>query len=179
MTDYRRFYIPGSTWFFTVALAERRHNRLLVERIDALRSAFRHVLRRKPFRLDAVVVLPEHLQCLWTLPANDGDYSTRWSLLKGHFSRAMPAGETISPSRRKRRERGGWQRRFWAHLIIGQDDYNAHFDYIHWNPVKHGYVRAVADWPYSSFHRHVALGIYPGDWGHSGMFDFAREECLE
>jgi putative transposase len=100
----------------------------------------------------------------------------RWSLLKSHFSRAMPAGERLSPSRVKRRERGIWQRRFWAHLLTDQDDFNAHFDYIHWNPVKHGWVRQVADWPYSSFHRFVALGLYPNNWGHSGNFNITANE---
>ncbi|MDD2770494.1 MAG: transposase [Methylococcus sp.] len=179
MTDYRRFYIPGSTWFFTVNLAERRDNRLLVERIDELRAAFRYVKRRKPFRIDAVVILPDHLHCIWTLPPEDADFSIRWSLLKSRFSRAIPAGERISQSRLQRRERGLWQRRFWAHLLTGQDDFNAHFDYIHWNPVKHGRVRRVADWPYSSFHRFVALGVYPKGWGHSGDFGIPTTACLE
>jgi putative transposase len=176
MTDYRRFYIPGSTWFFTVNLAERRDNRLLLEQIDLLRAAFRHIKHRKPFRMDAVVILPDHLHCIWTLPPGDADYSARWGLLKSHFSRALPAGERISKSRVKRRERGIWQRRFWAHLLTDQEDFNAHFDYIHWNPVKHGWVRQVADWPHSSFHRFVEAGVYPINWGHSGDFNIQANE---
>ena len=179
MTDYRRCYIPGSTWFFTVNLAERRNNRLLVDQIDVLREAFRYVKHRQPFRMEAVVVLPDHLHCLWTLPPGDGDFSTRWGLLKSSFSRAIPSGERISPSRAKRRERGLWQRRFWAHLVTGQDDFNAHFDYIHWNPVKHGWVRQVAEWPHSSFHRFVELGVYPIHWGHSGDFSIPASDYLE
>ncbi len=115
MTDYCRFYIPDSTRFFTVNLAERRNNHRLVEQIDALRAAFRDVKHRQPFRIEAVVILPDHRHCLWTLSPEDAGFSMRWSLLKGRFSRAMPAGERLSPSRVKRRERGIWQRRFWAH----------------------------------------------------------------
>ncbi|WP_442497152.1 REP-associated tyrosine transposase [Methylobacter sp. sgz302048] len=171
MTDYRRIYIPGSTWFFTVNLVERRNNYLLVEKINLLRAAFRYVKERKPYRINAVVILPDHLHCIWTLPPGDGDFSMRWNLLKGHFSRAIPQGERISSSRSKRRERGLWQRRFWARLLCDQADFNNHMDYIHWNPVKHGYVRKVVDWPHSSFHRYVDQGVYPMNWGHSGNFD--------
>lgn len=165
MTDYRRVYIPGATWFFTVNLAERHGNRLLVERIDALRAAFAAVMEKHPARIDAIVVLPDHLHCLWTLPPGDTDFSTRWNLIKGGFSRGIDKRERISASRAKRGERGIWQRRFWEHLIRDETDFQRHMDYIHWNPVKHGWVRAVADWPYSSFHRLVRLGTYPGNWG--------------
>jgi len=106
MTAYRRAYSPGATWFFTVALAERRGNRLLVERVDALRSAFRDVQTHHPFRVDAIVILPEHLHCLWTLPPGDTDFSTRWSLIKSRFSRSVPSGERLSASRAKRGEAG-------------------------------------------------------------------------
>lgn len=137
-SSYRRIYIPDSTWFFTVNLAERRDNHLLIEKIDLLRTAFRYVKERKPYLIDAIVIMPDHLHCIWTLPPGDADFSIRWNLIKGHFSRAIPKGERISPSRNKRRERGLWQRRFWAHLLCDQDDFNNHLDYIHWNPVKHG-----------------------------------------
>ena len=168
MTEYRRVYIPGVTWFFTVNLACHRGNHLLVEKIDQLRTAFRYVKERRPFRINAVVIMPDHLHCIWTLPEGDSDCSTRWNLLKGQFSRAIDRGERVSESRCKRRERGLWQRRFWAHLITDQDDFNRHFDYIHWNPVKHGCVRRVVDWPHSSFHKFVELGVYPAIWGYSG-----------
>ena len=115
MTDYRRFYIPGSNWFFTVNLAERRNNHLLVDRIDLLRQAFRCVKQRKPFRMEAVVIMPDHLHCIWTLPPEDADNSMRWGLLKARIFRALPVAERISQSRVKRRDRGIWQRRFWAH----------------------------------------------------------------
>jgi putative transposase len=170
MTDYRRVSAPGASWFFTVNLAERKDNRLLVDRVDDLRQAFRYVKGKHPFKLDAVVVLPDHLHCLWTLPAGDTDYSIRWNLLKGTFSRAVENGERISPSRMQRRERGLWQRRFWEHLLRDQANFNKHVDYIHWNPVKHGWVHRVADWPYSSFHEYVAGGFYPSTWGGDGDF---------
>jgi len=164
MTEYRRFYISGSTWFFTVNLAERRNNRLLVEQVSLLREAFRYVKRKRPFRLDAVVVLPDHLHCIWTLPPGESDFSVRWNMIKGYFSRHIPIGERVSDSRAKRCERGIWQRRFWAHLVIDQDDFNRHMDYIHWNPVKHGHVNRVIDWPHSSFHGFLRSGVYPPDW---------------
>ncbi len=171
MTDYRRFYIPNATWFFTVNLAERHNNHLLIEKVDALRAAFRYVKERRAFHINAIVIMPDHLHCIWTLPPDDADFSTRWNLLKGHFSRAIEKGERVSKSRDKRRERGIWQRRFWAHLIVDQADFNNHVDYIHWNPVKHGWVKQVTDWRYSSFHKYVELGIYSNTWGYSGEFN--------
>ena len=164
MTEYRRTYMPGVSWFFTVNLAQRKGNHLLVNHIDALRQAFRYINEKYPYRLDAVVVLPDHLHCIWTLPPDDSDYSRRWSLLKGHFSRVIEKDERISKSRQKRRERGVWQRRFWEHMVRDQEDVNRHVDYIHWNPVKHGWVRQVADWPLSSFHDYVARGTYSENW---------------
>jgi len=165
MTAYRRVRVPGATWFFTVALARRRGNRLLVKRVANLREAFRHVQTRHPFRIDAIAILPEHLHCLWTLPPDDADFSLRWGLIKARFSRAIPHGEQLSASRATRGERGLWQRRFWEHLIRDEDDYARHVDYIHWNPVKHGHAAQPGDWPYSSFHRHVKDGLLPADWG--------------
>ena len=166
MTEYRRFYIPKAMWFFTVNLAERKNNYLLTYKIAVLRDAFRYVKQQKPFHINAAVIMPDHLHIIWTLPADDSDFSIRWNMLKGRFSRAIDGGERVSKSRIKRRERGIWQRRFWAHLIEDQEDYNRHVDYIHWNPVKHGQVKKVIDWPYSSFHRYVKQGIYTEDWGN-------------
>jgi putative transposase len=165
MTEYRRAHMPGASWFFTVNLAQRKGNHLLVDQIDSLRAAFEAVRARHPFRMEAVVILPEHLHCIMTLPEGDADFSTRWNLIKGNFSRTVEKGERISQSRAIRGERGIWQRRFWEHLIRDQADFNRHADYIHWNPVKHGWVRRVADWPHSSFHKYVQSGIYPTDWG--------------
>lgn len=164
MTEYRRAHVPGASWFFTVNLARRKGNSLLVDRIDLLRAAFAAVRARHPFRMDAVVILPDHLHCIMTLPEGDANFSTRWNLIKGSFSRAIEKGEHVSPSRTNRGERGIWQRRFWEHLIRDQEDFNRHADYIHWNPVKHGWARRVADWPHSSFHEFVKHGIYPLDW---------------
>ena len=165
MTHYRRFQQSGATWFFTVNLAERRGNRLLVERIDVLREAFAQVKINHPFMIDAIVILPEHLHCIMSLPARDSDFATRWGLIKAHFSRNIEKGERISVSRIKRGERGLWQRRFWEHLIRDEADYRQHIDYIHWNPVKHGWVQYVKDWPHSSFHDYVRRGFYPDNWG--------------
>ncbi len=164
MTEYRRPHVPGATWFFTVNLAQRHGNRLLTEQIDALYSAFDTVRINHPFRMEAVVVLPDHLHCVMALPEGDTDYSTRWSLIKANFSRLIEKRERITASREKRRERGIWQRRFWEHLIRDQADFNRHVDYVHWNPVKHGWVNRVVDWPHSSFHEYVRRGIYPPDW---------------
>ena len=154
-------------WFFTVNLAERKNNELLIDKIDELRNAFRYVKQRKSFHIDAIVIMPDHLHCIWTLPPDDGNFSVRWNMLKGRFSRVIDHGERISKSRQKRRERGIWQRRLWAHLIETQDDYNRHVDYIHWNPIKHGHVQNVIDWPYSSFHHYVKQGIYKSNWRHN------------
>jgi len=123
MTEYRRPLMPGATWFFTVALAERRGNRLLLDKIDNLRAAIHSVQVDHPFRIDAVVILPEHLHCIWTLPPKDSDFATRWALIKGQFSRSIEKGERVSQSRAKRGERGLWQRRFWEHLIRDENDF--------------------------------------------------------
>ena len=164
MTEYRRAYVAGATWFFTVNLAERQGNPLLVENIDLLRQVFRKVKDGHPFEMDAVVVLPDHLHCIWTLPDGDADYKTRWALIKAGFSREIPIGERRSESRRNRGERGIWQRRFWEHMIRDERDFSHHIDYIHWNPVKHGWVKRVGDWPHSSFHAYVRRGLYSVDW---------------
>ena len=164
MTDYRRPMVEGGTYFFTVNLAERVGNRLLVDRVDVLRDVFRKVKRTHPFVIDAIVILPEHLHCIWTLPSGDTAYAKRWGLIKAGFSRAIPTTERRSVSRVKRGERGIWQRRYWEHLIRDEQDFKHHVDYIHWNPVKHGWVNRVADWPHSSFLSYVRQGVYPLDW---------------
>jgi putative transposase len=163
MTAYRRNFIPGGCFFFTVNLADRRL-RLLTENVETLRSAFRETRQRHPFTIDAMVVLPDHLHAVWTMPEGDRDFATRWRLIKSTFSRSFRAGEPISASRAAKRERGIWQRRYWEHTIRDEDDFGRHIDYVHINPVKHGLVTRVRDWPHSSFHRMVKLGIYPEDW---------------
>jgi len=166
MPDYRRNRVPGGTYFFTVTLYDR-HSDLLVAEIDALRAAVRKTMVRSPFHIDAWVVLPEHMHCLWTLPENDTNYSGRWWAIKTAFSKSLPAHEPRSGTMTKRGERGIWQRRFWEHTIRDDEDYAAHMDYIHFNPVKHGLVANAGNWPFSSFRRSVAKGFYPTEWAGS------------
>lgn len=166
MPNYRRMHVPGGTYFFTVNLLERRR-RLLVERVDDLRASFRATHVARPFELLAMVVLPDHLHCIWRLPSGDADNANRWAQIKSRFSRCLPVEERRSDRRIACRERGVWQRRYWEHLIRDDDDLHRHVDYIHFNPVKHGHARRAADWPYSSFQRWVAAGVYPLDWAES------------
>ena len=163
MTDYRRNFVAGGSFFFTVNLADRRLL-LLTEYVDKLRIAVRDVRQRHPFTIDAMVVLPEHLHAVWMLPDGDADFSTRWRQIKSAFSRSLPVSETVSRSRSSKGERGIWQRRYWEHTIRDENDFARHIDYVHINPVKHGLVTRVKDWPYSSFHRMVKVGVYPEDW---------------
>jgi len=168
MTNYRRHRIKGGCYFFTVVMADRSTS-LLTKHIDHLRAAFREVMAAHPFRVDAIVVLPDHLHCVWSLPDGDDDFSTRWRQIKSAFSRNIPHEAPRPDSQRKKGERGIWQRRFWEHTLRDEADYRRHIDYIHFNPVKHGHVGRVADWPHSSFHRFVKAGIYSADWGGEGM----------
>ena len=164
MPDYRRYRVAGGTYFFTVNLLERFPNDLLVRHIDVLRTVVAKVREKRPFHIDAWVVLPDHLHCVWTLPTGDDDFTNRWRLIKQGFSKALPVTERRSKVRIARGERGLWQRRFWEHVIRDDRDYAAHIDYCHINPLKHRYVQRVADWPYSTFHRDVERGFYPPDW---------------
>jgi putative transposase len=163
MPDYRRNRIPGGTYFFTVNLLDRQ-SRLLTDHIDILRAAIRDTRARTPFHIDAWVVLPEHMHCVWTLPPGDTDYAGRWRAIKKRFSKSIEPVECRSATRHARGERGIWQRRFWEHTIRDDDDYARHVDYVHFNPVRHGLVPEPAAWPFSSFHRAVAAGLYPADW---------------
>jgi putative transposase len=167
MTNYRRNFVPGASYFYTVNLVDRQ-TRLLTENIGLLRRAFRYARARHPFAIEAIVVLPDHLHAIWTLPDGDADFALRWRLIKSTFSRALPRDERISASRITKGERGIWQRRYWEHTLRDERDFARHADYIHYNPVKHGRASRVMDWPYSSFHRMVRLGIYPKDWGGDG-----------
>jgi putative transposase len=163
MVRYRRNFVAGAVYFFTVTLADRR-SKALVDHIDALRAAIRTTRQSHPFEIDAVVVLPEHLHIVMTLPPGDADFSNRWSLIKRRFTTAVAkAGETIA--RHPNGEHALWQRRFWEHTIRDDRDFERHIDYIHFNPVKHGLVTRVRDWPHSSFHRYVRQGLMPEDWG--------------
>ncbi|SRR6266542_4454253 len=166
MTNYRRNFLAGGSYFFTVNLANRRLS-LLTEHIDLLRAAFRNVRARHPFNIEAAVVLPDHLHMIWSLPEGDADFGLRWRLIKSAFAHSIPGGEPLSNSRANKGERGIWQRRYWEHTLRDQEDFNRHLDYIHFNPMKHGHVARVSDWPVSSFRRWVRLGAYPDDWADS------------
>ncbi|MFS2122498.1 REP-associated tyrosine transposase [Pseudomonas sp. Pseusp97] len=164
MTSYRRDRTDGATWFFTLALADRR-SQLLVENIDSLRAAFRYVQQRHPWHVDAIVILPDHLHAICTLEQGDANYALRWRLIKTEFSRALPRTEVVSGSRQTKGERGIWQRRYWEHRIRDDLDFTRHADYIHFNPCKHGHVTRAVDWRWSSFHRYVRDGLLARDWG--------------
>ncbi|MES2352898.1 MAG: transposase [Pseudomonadota bacterium] len=169
MSRYRRTSVAGATYFFTV-VTYRRQQILCDELVrHALRDAIETVRLTRPFAIDAWVLLPDHLHCIWTLPDNDADFSTRWMMIKRRVSLAWHANyyrtELMNESKRKHRESTLWQRRFWEHQLRDDDDFIRHVDYIHFNPVKHGYAKRVADWRYSTFHRYVRDGIYASDWG--------------
>ena len=164
MSHYRRDHTPGATWFFTTNLADRQSD-LLVRHIDQLREAWRHVPATHPFETLAVCILPDHIHTLWRLPEGDSNYALRWRLIKSRFTRGLPAASARTKSQLDRGESGLWQRRYWEHAIRNERDLQAHVDYIHFNPVKHGHVEQVKDWPHSSFHRFVTAGHLPIDWG--------------
>jgi len=167
MPNYIRVRDKGITLFFTVVTYQRRP---LFEDENA-RNCLKEVLQitrnKYPFTQHAICLLPDHLHCIWTLPENDDDYSTRWSSIKANFSRLYKTGQDGSPlsaSRKKRREKAFWQRRFWEHAIRDEEDLSRHVDYIHYNPVKHGLADSPSEWQWSSFHSYVERGIYESDW---------------
>jgi putative transposase len=163
MVRYRRNFIAGGTFFFTLTLANRTSS-TLTDHIAALRAAVMQTRRQHPFAIDAIVVLPDHVHVVMTLPDGDSDFANRWSLIKRRFTTAvMKAG--ISVARHRNGEISLWQRRFWEHTIRDERDFERHVDYIHFNPVKHGLVTRARDWPYSSFHHYVRSGVLPADWG--------------
>jgi putative transposase len=170
MVLYRRNRVKGGTYFFTVTLRDR-HSSLLIDRIDFLRDALRQTLKEKPFQIDAWVVLPEHIHAIWTLPIGDDDYSGRWRLIKSRFSHQVAKADNLT--HKAKGEYQIWQRRFWEHTIRDDNDFSKHVDYIHYNPVKHGYVTEVRNWQYSIFHRYVKLGILNEQWGGTNM-DFVE-----
>ncbi|MDH5444768.1 MAG: transposase [Gammaproteobacteria bacterium] len=165
MPNYRRNRIPGGCYFFTVNLLERHNNTLLVDHIDLLRQVVKQVYDRYYFHINGWVVLPEHMHFIWTLPKGDDDYAGRIRLIKMLFSKKLSKDERRSSVRIHKGERGIWQRRYWEHTIRNERDYVQHMDYLHYNPVKHGYVNKVIDWPYSTFRRLVCQGMYPECWG--------------
>ena len=158
MSTYRRPQVCAASIFFTVALADRQ-SRLLVDEVARLRWAVAATRMDRPFGIEAWVVLPDHMHCVWTLPANDHDFSTRWRLIKARFSHGLPEGR-LRTSHAARQERGIWQRRFWEHHLRDQADMDAHLRYCWFNPVKHGLVVRPEEWPYSSIHREIAAGRF-------------------
>lgn len=171
MKNYRRNRQAGATSFFTLCLNNRQGS-LLTDYIDELRLAYRKTQLKMPFITEAMVILPEHIHALWTMPINDDNYPTRIRLLKSHFSRQLPQSlkQTDNKSRMNRKETGIWQRRYWEHTIRDGLDFNRHMDYIHYNPVKHGLVASAANWEFSTFSREVKKGRYAKNWA-AGAFD--------
>ena len=168
MPRYRRAWIPGGTFFFTVVTDRRR--KLFADPFAhrLLGSVLRRCQLRWPFEMSAIVLLPDHLHAIWSLPQGDADFSKRWGWIKKTFTSAwlkLGMSETrVSEGRQREGRRGVWQPRFWEHAIESEDDYDRHFDYLHYNPVKHGYVTCPGEWSLSSFHRWVRAGVYPADW---------------
>lgn len=169
MSEYRRNFVPGGTYFFTCTTYCRRPVLTTDLGRRCLREAIEEVQNRYPFTMDAIVLIPDHWHTIWTLPPGDVRYPMRWSRIKEEFTErwlAAGGGEQVqSVSRRARRMRGVWQRRYWEHTVRDEEDLERCVDYVHWNPRKHGLVRRVVDWPWSSFHRYVALRHYEVDWG--------------
>ncbi len=175
MVRYRRNRIEGGKFFFTLTLADRRST-ALVDHVGALRAAFRLTRKERPFTIDAIVILPDHLNAILALPEGDADFPGRWRRIKGNFSsRLLDAGVEIK--RHRNGELALWQRRYWEHTLRGEADFARHADYIHYNPVKHRLVTRVRDWPHSSFHRYVRQGILPIDWAgdaDEGALDYGE-----
>ncbi|HEY1784350.1 MAG TPA: transposase [Pirellulales bacterium] len=168
MSDYRRYFVAGGTYFFTVVTDRRAPLFADARARSLLGSVFRRCILRQPMSVLAIVLLPNHLHCLWTLPPGDSAYSDRWRWLKGEFTRHWLAvgglEQAITDSHKRERRRSVWQRRFWEHAIRDETDLERHADYIHYNPVRHRLVSRPCDWPWSSFHRWVAIGQYRVEW---------------
>jgi len=173
MVNYRRNRVPGGTFFFTVTLTDRR-SLLLVDHIDLLRDALKVVRKQHPLRIRATVVLPDHLHTVWILPPDDDDFPRRWQAIKSRFTSAV-IQQGVPLTRNPKGEYRLWQRRYWEHTIWDENDLQRHVDYIHYNPVKHGLVKRVVDWPFSSFHRYVRHGWLSADWGGAERVDLESE----
>ena len=171
---YRRAKAPGSTLFFTVVSFDRRKIFTDEQTVALLRQAVEVVQARRPFKVEAAVILPDHMHMLWRLPDGDGDYATRWRLIKSYAR-----DYSTTPSRQSKGERTVWQRRYWEHLIRDEADWRRHVDYIHYNPVKHGLARAPRAWRYSSFHTFVKQGFYSLDWGAGERVEVGIEVGME
>jgi putative transposase len=167
--NYRRAFIPGGSWFFTLVTESRRPVFASSENISVLREAFRSVKTKHPFTIDAIVIMPEHLHSIWTLPPGDADFSIRWRLIKTWFTKHCDLTMRAQPNaaRKVKNEQAVWQHRYWEHQLRDENDFARHVEYIHYYPVKHGHVSRPVDWEYSSFSRYVKEGTYPEDWGSS------------
>lgn len=168
MVQYRRNFLPGGTYFFTLTLHNRKAN-YLTEHIDLLRSAMKKVQQKMPFSIIAIIVLPEHLHAIWKLPAGDSNYAVRWRLIKSYFTQSLTK-QKVPLLKNSRGEYNLWQNRYWEHTIKNEIDLETHIDYIHYNPVKHGLVKNPVDWPYSSFHSFVRKNLLPTNWGKNVLF---------
>ncbi len=155
--DYRRVWQSGGCYFFTVVTYQRQALLVQNEYIHCLREAFHHIRKKRPFIIDAIVVLPDHLHCIWRLPHDDADYAIRWRLIKHFVTRRINKNHATKVKI--------WQMRYWEHCLRDENDWQNHMDYIHYNPVKHGYVLSPLEWPYSSFGREVENGRYDKSWG--------------
>lgn len=169
MSHFRRSRVTGGTFFFTVVTCRRQRFLCDDDVRVALRESIRHTREQHPFEIDAWVLLPDHMHCMWTLPDGDADFSVRWNVIKRGVTRRVGArlqrADLMNESKSAHRESTLWQRRFWEHQIRDDRDLQAHVDYIHFNPVKHGYVARAIDWPYSSVHRSIRDGVISDDWG--------------
>ncbi len=183
MSRYRGVRLEGGVFFFTVVTYARRPLLTTELGVHCLRNAWRETIRTLPFETEAVCVLPDHLHTIWSMPEGDSDYPARWRKLKGLFTREYRrgggAGEIPNSSRIRKREAAVWQRRYWEHRIRDVDDFRHHVDYIHFNPVKHGFVTSTADWEWSSFHDHVKKGWLESDWGTTEPDDIGNLEVGE
>jgi putative transposase len=169
MSNYRRSQTAGASYFFTVVTLHRKKILTSDNTITILRDAFRKIKTEKPFEIEAIVILPDHLHCIWNMPEGDADYSNRWREIKKYVTKR------ITTVRNKRKAGNIWQPRFWEHQIRDQRDWRNHMDYIHFNPVKHGYVNAPVLWQYSSFHKWVKKGAYDPNWGNSEIPQHIRQ----
>ncbi len=173
MSDYRRWFVQGGTYFFTVVTCHRYPLFCDPSARRLLGEAIRQAQIDRPFELFAIVLLWDHLHCIWNLPPGDTDYPSRWKAIKDRFTTDwLDLGgheEQVTDSQKSRGHRGIWQRRYHEHVVRDEDDLEKHFDYTHFNPVKHEYVKRVVDWPWSSFHRYVKSGHYAADWGSTAL----------
>ena len=175
MVRYRRNFVAGGSYFFTVTLADRTSS-ALVDYVSALRMAFRIARHERPFTIEAIAILPDHLHAIWTLPSGDSDFSARWKQIKAHFTHRLVANG-VPGKRHRNGEYALLQRRFWEHTIRNEKDFERHVDYVHFNPVMHRLASRAREWPYSSFHVYVRRGLLPADWAgdvEEPMMDFGE-----